>query len=176
MEYISIDGEKLMITLSEEDMRMYGLPESGGASEEKSKSLRKMMKEIEKETGFNVRGFKVEVRVFPSKSGGCELYLFRSPYVENGTRISEAGNMRFAGHYVQKKGSKTNRKTEGKEDTSAAFYTNDCVIYRFEKLADAVSLCTRLKGCKYKGKSLAYYIRTRSKPEKKKFYLVFLMK
>ena len=173
MEYISIDGEKLMITLSEEDMRMYGFLESGDVSGEGSKCLRKMMKEIEKETGFNVRGFKVEVRVFPSKSGGCELYLFRSPYVENGTRVSEAGNLRPAGYYVRKKELKSNRKTDGKKGQATAFYTNDCVLYRFEKFADAVSLCSHLKDCKYRGKTTFYYIKDQSNSGKKAFYLVF---
>lgn len=173
MEYISFGREKLVVTLSEEDMRFYGLSESGDVSGENTTCLRKIMEEIEKNTGFDARGSRVEVRVFPSKSGGCELYLFRSPYVENGRRISASRKLMLPGVCFRKKESDPESDADGKNGSVPSSYADDCVIYRFENLGDALKLCSRLKDCKYKGKSGVYYIKTTPGSEKKTFYVAF---
>ena len=172
MEYISIGKSKLMITLSKEDMREYGIPERGGSGEENTERLRKMLNKIEKNTGFEVMGLGVEVRCFPSKCGGCELYLFRSPCVENGRRIYEAGKTVAERSTERKAASAFKINTIGEKRDPQPFYADDFVVYRFEKLEDAALLCKRLNACKYRGRSDLYYIKNSALPSQKHYYLI----
>ena len=76
MELIVINERKLKVMLSDEEMTQYDLDTIDACpGADIHTSLRGMMCEIRKKTGFNADCERVYIQLYPCRSGGCELYL-----------------------------------------------------------------------------------------------------
>ena len=76
MELIVINERKLKVMLSDEEMTQYDLDTIDACpGADIHTSLRGMMGEIRKKTGFNADCERVYIQLYPCRSGGCELYL-----------------------------------------------------------------------------------------------------
>lgn len=79
MEWIRISSNKLKIMLTAEDARRYELNcESADYADAISRTaFREILTDVRRETGFDATEDKVYIQMYPSKEGGCELFVTR---------------------------------------------------------------------------------------------------
>lgn len=79
MELILISESKLKITLTAEDMEVNGISEDQLTCGEKDvrRIFEGVLDEAKKKTGFDAECGRLYVQVYPSKTGGCEVYFIR---------------------------------------------------------------------------------------------------
>ena len=77
MEFIKIHGKKLKIALDAEELRRYGLTvaELDYRKVETKRALWQMLGEAKKSCGFDASGESLYVEVYPSRQGGCEIFV-----------------------------------------------------------------------------------------------------
>ena len=77
MELIVINENKLKITLSESDMKQYSLDcnTADYDNTETRKAFWSILDEVKQKTGFDAASQKIFVQLYPSKKGGCEMYV-----------------------------------------------------------------------------------------------------
>ena len=146
MELILISDAKLKVMLSPEDMRRYDITCDDLDSTEiaSRRAFWSILDEARSRTGFDPAGHKIFVQMYPSRSGGCELFV---------TRLGA--------------------KKEGDTKRSRGFVTDtvpareEQSLYVFSSLSDLLFGCRRLYGEKDPPAARAYV------DEKKEcFYLV----
>ena len=77
MEWIRISTNKLKIMLSAEDARRYSLncENADYADLMTREAFREILTDVRQETGFDATEDKVYIQMYPSKEGGCELFV-----------------------------------------------------------------------------------------------------
>ena len=77
MEWIRISANKLKIMLSAEDTRHYALDcEHADYADALTRAVfRDILTDVRRETGFDATEDKVYIQMYPSKEGGCELFV-----------------------------------------------------------------------------------------------------
>lgn len=128
MELLRIGDKKLKVTLSGEDMVHYRLDSEtlDYDTTETRSAFWQILDEAKHKTGFDAGGGRIFVQVYPSRAGGCEMYvtLVGGDGEEGDAPIAEE------------------ERTDG--------------IYCFATLDGILSACRMLGECGYRGKSAAY--------------------
>lgn len=77
MELIVISDAKLKVMLTAEELKKYELDAEGMDSEstEAKRVLRGILDEVKRRTGFDAGGERILVQLYPSRTGGCELFV-----------------------------------------------------------------------------------------------------
>ncbi len=75
MELILISNSKLKIMLSAEDMKEYNI-ECDGESALK-RGFKPVLERAHEDCGFDIESGRLLVQVFPSRGGGCEMFITR---------------------------------------------------------------------------------------------------
>lgn len=75
MELILISSSKLKIMLSEEDMKKYNIECEGGCA--LRRGLAPVLERAHLDCGFDIDSGRLLVQVFPSRKGGCEMFVTR---------------------------------------------------------------------------------------------------
>ena len=77
MEWIRISSNKLKIMLTAEDARRYALrfERADYADTGTRRAFREILTDVRKKTGFDATEDKVYIQMYPSKEGGCELFV-----------------------------------------------------------------------------------------------------
>ena len=76
MELIMISSSKLKIMLSADDMTKYALGSDIDYSDQKTRqAFRAILNEAREKTGFDAESEKIFIQLYPSKKGGCEVYI-----------------------------------------------------------------------------------------------------
>ncbi len=136
MELILISDTKLKVMLSPLDMQKYELDNSNidYDNTETRRAFWQILDEAKHKTGFDAASDKVFIQVYPSRSGGCEMY------------VTKLGNAKH-------KENKT--ETQGRKNTYSLLRgkTN---IYRFEKLEHVSAVCRQLSAMDYAYESGLY--------------------
>ena len=155
MELIRISDRKMKIMLTPTDMRQFELNADtfGEDSAEMHKSFRLLLDEIKKQTGFEADDNRISVQYFPSREGGCEMFISYSPLCcdDVGTDAHET--------HPCKRALQVHPKHKG-----GAFH-RECA-YRFSTLNHLLSVCRRLCKIGYVGSSSVY------RDEKDQYYLL----
>lgn len=133
MELIKINQTELKVMMSAEDMRHYELDRSLGDEDmTQREAIRTILREARRKTGFNSGGEKILVRMFPSRDGGCELFV---------TKLS------------------TGVGTTERDKTATIVLPSlrgGIFIYSFASLSEMISACRRLDEAGYRDDSSAY--------------------
>ena len=81
MELIRINGTKLKVMLDPADMEKFALDSSDIDYEDATtrRAFRAIFEEVRERIGFETAGEQVLVQVFPSRDGGCEMFVTRLP-------------------------------------------------------------------------------------------------
>ena len=87
MELILISNSKLKIMLSAEDMKKYNI-ECDGESALK-RGFKPVLEMAHNDCGFDIESGRLLVQVFPSRGGGCEMFVTRVA-LSSGERESDA--------------------------------------------------------------------------------------
>ena len=77
MEFVRISDKKMKLTLTEEELRRYGVAveELSADTAARRKMLWTLLDEAKKETGIDAVRAKTLVEVFPGRRGGCEVFV-----------------------------------------------------------------------------------------------------
>lgn len=131
MELILINASKLKIMLSAEDMTAYALDADriNYDNTETRRAFWSILDAAKHKTGFDAAADRVFIQVYPSKGGGCEMYV---------TKL--AAGSQAAGSAVCAVGSKLNA-----ED-----------IFVFDRLCDLLEFCRSALTAGYAGESSLY--------------------
>ncbi len=158
MELILISASKLKVMLSPEDMRRYDI--SCDTIDKDSAVSRRafwnILDEAKQQTGFDPAGSKIFVQMYPSRSGGCELFVTRLSGEKNSSMPGRTESAVLA-ESVMSPPAKRNPLL-GNEEQS---------IYVFTSLSDLLSGCRRLSEQKSPPAARAY-----ADEERTHYYLV----
>ena len=138
MDLIYINDHKLKIILSEGDMKKYSL-DSGDIDYDDKETrgiLWNILSEAKESTGFDTDGGRIFIQLYPSKEGGCEMYV---------TKLGGPSHSKDNDNLTQKKGS------EGKRECA----------YSFESLNALLSVCRRLSSLGYSEKSSVWNLQNK---------------
>lgn len=128
MEVIMISGEKLKIMLSPTDMEHYAIScdtlDSGNIRSRCA--FRKILEDARNCCGFDAVGARLFVQVFPSKEGGCEMFV---------TKLGDSTKMNLQSQSCNKK----------------FFY-----VYSFDSLNKMLTACDAIQRLHYTDESYAY--------------------
>lgn len=146
MELILISETKLKIMLSADDMKLYDIDCDTIDYDDKisRRAFWDILSEARERTGFDASSDKVFVQVYPSKEGGCEMFV---------TKINSHNTKgRSFEPYDEQRPVRKNMKK---------------CIYQFDSMDSLISSCCAMKSSGFSGVSLAY-----AEPEAKRYYLV----
>lgn len=153
MELIMISSSKLKIMLSADDMHKYSLDADIDYTDSKTrKAFRSILEEARQKTGFDAQSEKIFIQLYPSKKGGCEVYI---------TKIGEDSEPEC---------SELSLKLCGEKNTRRGFERSTGIIpatkkqspkerkraYSFSSSEHMVAVCRRLLAQGWKGQSSAY--------------------
>lgn len=135
MDLIKISDNKIKIMLTPVDMQSYELNagELDCINMETREAFRNIMKEARERIGFDTDGNQIYVQVYPSREGGCELFVTKLGLVCPIERQDAALLPR-----VQK-------------DTG-----QDGAGFAFESMEHLLAACRRLNALTFEGSSSAY--------------------
>ena len=153
MELIMISSSKLKIMLSEDDMQKYSLDADIDYADSKTrKAFRSILEEAKQKTGFDAGSEKIFIQLYPSKKGGCEVYI---------TKIDEDCDLECSELSLKLCGDKNTRR--GCERSTGIIPPQKKPsqkerkrAYSFSSSEDMVAVCRRLLALKWKGQSSAY--------------------
>ena len=134
MELILISDSKLKIMLSRQDMEYYELcnEEIDYDSTETRRAFWQILDEAKHKTGFDAAEEKVFIQLYPSKEGGCEMYV---------TKVGVIPSLAA--------------ELSGKK---AEVRVGRVGHYRFNRQEDLLSVCRILLKSGYQGESSAYLL------------------
>ncbi len=139
LELIMINSEKIKIMLNREDMtrydiQIYSLGHTGSAIKE---TFRQVLSEIKEQTGFDTLSGKALFQVYPSKDGGCEIYITRFKDLEQCDNLTN----------------NTDKNAQAKQNPKKRFKNT---VFYFESLTDTMDACKSAKADGYSRKSSLY--------------------
>ena len=142
MEIIMISESKLKLMLTREDLSTFdldGVHLDCGRLESK-RMLRNILKYLKEQVGFQTDGCRVLVQLFPSRDGGCELFI---------TKMAEPSSCEWSESAEE---DWTSDSAEGSESSG----THSVGVYSFDRLEWLIPVCRRLMEIGYAGNSDAY--------------------
>ena len=132
MELILINEKKLKIMLSPEDMREYEI-DCDSVDYDKTETRRafwSILDEAKHRTGFDAASERVYIQLYPSREGGCEMYVTKVGVLPSNCKTRQKGMLRVAAE----------RR----------------LAYSFEGLAELLQVCRRLLDSEIAGDSAAF--------------------
>ncbi|MBQ7335032.1 MAG: adaptor protein MecA [Clostridia bacterium] len=155
MELIRISDRKMKIMLTPTDMCHFELNADtfGEDITQMHRSFRLLLEEIRKQTGFDANDRQISVQYFPSREGGCEMFISRLP--SSGDSSSEPSSVLPYGKTLPLK----------QNDLRRSGFHRECA-YRFSNISALLAVCQRLCSIGYVGNSTAY------RDDKEAYYLI----
>lgn len=128
MDVIKIGKDNMIVILTKEDMTKYRISPDmpAGFGRQALSALRQIAFGAQEESAPSHGDEKLLVQVFPSKEGGCEMFV---------TRVSSVSCTDLQNHYIH---------TDSKE------------IYMFAEMAELLAACRSLAGAGYSAESRAW--------------------
>lgn len=144
MEILRIGKQAVKVTLNEQEAIKYNISDNNQLSEDEIKeSFSKLLMEIKAKADFAYSNKKLFTEIFPSKNGGCEIYI----------------------SCINTEASKIVYKDKALEtDTKKKFLPS---IYEFDSLDKLLSVIYRLKEIKHREKASVFY-----DCDRRKYFLV----
>ena len=135
MELLLISDSKLKVMLSDEDMKKYDIrcDDINYDSTESRKIFWQILDEAKHRTGFDAASDKVLVQLYPSRDGGCEIFVTKLGLIPPLTEktISMSGRV--------------------------SMLSSKRRLYLFDSLADLSRVCRKLEADGYARESAAYF-------------------
>lgn len=156
MEFILIGDGKIKVSLTKEDLEEFELSadELDYANTETKRMFWDVLSRAKARTGFDTDGEKVLVQLYPSRDGGCEIFVTKI-----GSLYKEDDELLAGSALAESIGQRRKRKTASAERSHSA-------VYSFLSLDDMIRVCRELERRGYAEASRAYV------SDAKIFYLV----
>ena len=132
MELILINEKKLKIMLSPEDMLEYEI-DCESVDYDKTETRRafwSILDEAKHRTGFDAASERVYIQLYPSREGGCEMYVTKVGMLPSGAKSGKRGMLRVAAERT--------------------------LAYRFDELSLLLSVCRQLQRTGFSAQSEAF--------------------
>lgn len=99
MELLLISDSKLKVTLSAEDMNRFSLncDTIDYDNTETRRAFWQILDEAKHKTGFDAARDRVFIQVYPSRSGGCEMYVIKLKNMAKATDVNAKGQTQTNG-------------------------------------------------------------------------------
>ena len=121
---------------------------AGDTPAETRKAFWRILDEAKNRTGFDTSGDRVFVQVYPSKAGGCEMFVTKLTVVSE--KDSKSDSVKPTSDYIKRMKYKRQKRKYS--------------VYRFESVDNLLLSCLRLSQSSYNASSTAYN-------ESSKYYL-----
>ena len=146
MELILISSSKLKIMLSDADMEKYDLTAETVDYDNTAtrRAFWSILDDAKNETGFDAASDRLFIQMYPSKDGGCEMFVTKL-----GTLCAE--ECPAATCAPERKRPRMSLPPKSEEKTKERLS-----VYSFESLEWLLGVCRRLLKVKWKGRSKAY--------------------
>lgn len=146
MEIILISECKLKVALCEDDLRNFDIKadELDYSNTETKRMLWDILSRAKHKTGFDTDGQRVLVQLYPSKDGGCEMFVTKIGLLDDSYEDKKDMN----GYEKLASQIKKNKKTASQKRVQSAF--------SFDNIEELLRLCRRLNTIGYIGDSSAY--------------------
>jgi negative regulator of genetic competence, sporulation and motility len=133
MEILKIGKQAVKVSLNEAEANRYNILNNEALNEEEIREgFSLLLKEIKSKTDFSYNNKKLFTEIFPSKNGGCEIYI--------SCVIAETN--------------KTVYKDKSQEETKKK---PSYAVYELDNLYNLLKVIYRLRETKYNDKSSVYY-------------------
>lgn len=158
MELIVISDSKLKIMLTSEDLREYSLDCSTLDYEntETRRAFWSILDEAKHRTGFDAASEKVFVQVYPSKKGGCEMYVTKLGMFADRKRVNKDNEDIRLNECTGGAMKKCTPMTAQTGDERFSLGRRRTHAFKFEKMEALLRACRRLTESGYRGESSAY--------------------
>ena len=154
MELIVINESKLKVTLSADDLGEFSLNNDtlDYSNAETKKMFWDILSRAKHTLGFSTDGHRVLVQLYPSKAGGCEMFvtklgLLNDCLYDHGTKEGD-----IVGIHCKP----SHKRSAGNSRVG---------VFGFDELSSLLSVCHRLRDIGYDGNSSAY------RCDKKRYHL-----
>ncbi len=148
MEIMVINESKLKVTLCEEDLKRFEIraSELDYSNTETKRMFWDILNRAKHETGFDTDGRRVLVQLYPSKDGGCEMFVTKMGSISS-TAADDEDDI------FTKRDERKNRLQKNKNSVSLKPVYS---VYAFERNEWLIKVCRRLMDIGYIGESSAY--------------------
>lgn len=146
MELILISSSKLKIMLSDADMEKYDLTAQTVDYDNTAtrRAFWSILDDAKNETGFDAASDRLFIQMYPSKDGGCEMFVTKL-----GTLCAEEDPSPSCPPERRRSRPPLSHKSEERVKERLS-------VYSFEDLERLLEVCRRLLQVKWKGRSKAY--------------------
>ena len=150
MDLIRIDDNKMKIMLTPGDMQCYALDADNMdyAKDDTRRAFRSILDEVRSRTGFDAKGNKIYVQLYPSREGGCEMFVTKLGLV---CALDEA-----TGRTPPSEG-RANISLRSRAQRGGETERSRTVAFTFEALEHLLCVCRRLRARAFPGNSAAYW-------------------
>ena len=157
MELIRISNRKIKLMLTPADMSRFELNsnELGENPTHVHRALSSLLTELQDQIGFDGDVRHLSVQYFPSRDGGCEMFISKLSEQEN-----TGGNDMSTRTTIP-----ATRSLDAPRRISNCYHRD--FAYRFASIEDLLTVCDRLRGIDYITQSAAY------RDERARYYLFF---
>ncbi len=149
MDLIRINDNKVKIMLTPSDMQCYDLNTDtlDYTDEGTRRALRTIFHEVRDRMGFDTEGTQIYVQLYPSREGGCEMFVTKTgPSGALGDKKeSSSPTVRGNSSFTR---TQTDPASESKRERAFAF--------AFENIEHLLTICHRLNQSGYGGDSAAF--------------------
>ncbi len=152
-----ISDNKLKVMLCQEDLKQFELKadQLDYSNTDTKRMFWDVLSKAKHQTGFDTDGQRVLVQLYPSKEGGCEMFVTKIGL------LSTADTQKYAN---QDKNNNHLFLTSGPQKKNNNSTLN---LFSFDKTEDLLNVCRRLEALGYIGESSAY-----SAPNGQKYLLL----
>lgn len=163
MELIMISSTKLKIMLSADDMSKYSLGTNIDYADLKTRqAFKSILSEARERTGFDAESEKIYIQLYPSKKGGCEVYI---------TKIDDDSECEYEAPTAKtaetKALCKSLERSTGIIPAQKRYFSKERKrAYSFLNSEHLVCVCRRLLFVGWKGQSSAF------RDENGRFYII----
>ncbi len=150
MDLIRIDDNKMKIMLTPGDMQCYELDADtmDRNKSETCRAFRNILDEVRSRTGFDAKGNKIFVQMYPSREGGCEMFVTKLGMI---CALNDSSERPTLGTGRMSIGLQP--RTQHNMETER----NRTVAFTFDALEHLLCVCRRLRARAFPGNSAAYW-------------------
>ena len=158
MEFILISDSKIKVMLTAKDLARFELEadDLDYANTETKRMFWDVLSRAKRRTGFDTDGERVVVQLYPSKEGGCEIFVTKIGSIYHSESDEDA--------YDTPRTALTEIALKKKKEPPKKKYIP--TVISFDELRDMIALCRALYRVGYSSESRAYL------SEGRRFYLV----
>lgn len=150
MDLIRIDDNKMKIMLTPVDMQCYALDAIAidYTKTETRRAFRHILDDVRLQTGFDANGNQLYVQLYPSREGGCEMFVTKLDVTCALGDTTERPHVGI-GHASLEPKAHTHAAVEAERNRTVAF--------SFDALEHLLCVCRRLRAQNFTGSSAAYW-------------------